>query len=223
MYSVSDVSRGGTVFGPEIRERSGWFELRGDRTNCFVERACDLPPIALPGRSASTRTCPSPLVPALDMFLCWCKPNIELELNSEIVLVALNFSVSGVVIRPFQNFHGTGGGAYKIRYALQDTPFWGAYMTDIIKDFPEKESGKMMSYLRKNRSFEEENANRFRKELQDLGSTISTLVAFGNDVFSILNRNFMGEFNVLKVPHYSAYTNKETYREQVQEAMAKFG
>ena len=150
------------------------------------------------------------------------KPNIELELNSEIVLVALNFSVSGVVIRPFQNFHGTGGGAYKIRYALQDTPFWGAYMTDIIKDFPEKESGKMMSYLRKNRSFEEENANRFRKELQDLGSTISTLVAFGNDVFSILNRNFMGEFNVLKVPHYSAYTNKETYREQVQEAMAKF-
>ena len=95
-------------------------------------------------------------------------------------------------------------------------------MTDIIKDFPEKESGKMMSYLRKNRSFEEENANRFRKELQDLGSTISTLVAFGNDVFSILNRNFMGEFNVLKVPPYSAYTNKETYREQVQEAMAKF-
>jgi len=52
---------------------------------------------------------------------------------------------------------------------------------------------------------------------------ISTLVAFGNDVFSILNRNFKGEFNVLKVPHYSAYTNKETYREQVREAMAKFG
>ena len=34
------------------------------------------------------------------------KPNIELELNSEIVLVALNFSVSGVVIRPFKTSTG---------------------------------------------------------------------------------------------------------------------
>jgi hypothetical protein len=88
-------------------------------------------------------------------------------------------------------------------------------MTDIIKDFPEKESGKMMSYLRKNRLFEEDNANKFREELKDLGSTNPTLIAFGNDVFDILSRSFMGEFRILKVPHYAAYTNKEKYRVQV--------
>ena len=37
-----------------------------------------------------------------------------LELNPNIVLVGLNFSVSGVVQKPFQNFHGSGGGAYKL-------------------------------------------------------------------------------------------------------------
>ena len=66
------------------------------------------------------------------------------KLNPNIVLVGLNFSVSGVVLKPFQNFHGQGGGAFKIRYALKHTAFWGAYMTDIIKDFPEKESHNVM-------------------------------------------------------------------------------
>ena len=140
---------------------------------------------------------------------------IVLHLNPDIVLVALNFSISGVVQQPFQNFHGAGGGAYKLRYALQGTPLWGAYMTDIIKDFPEVESGKMMSYLRNNKEFEAENTKRFLEEISDLGSTSPTIVAFGKDVFSILERNFKGKFNVLKVPHYSAYTNKEKYRKQV--------
>ena len=59
------------------------------------------------------------------------------KLNPNIVLVGLNFSVSGIVQKTFQNFHGQGGGAFKIRYALKNTAFWGSYMTDIIKDFPE--------------------------------------------------------------------------------------
>ena len=49
--------------------------------------------------------------------------NILSELKPNIVLVGLNLSVDGVVLKPFRNFHGSGGGAYKIRYALNGTPF----------------------------------------------------------------------------------------------------
>ena len=89
------------------------------------------------------------------------------QLNPEIVLIGLNFSV-GFIHIPFQNFHGKGGGAYKIRYAVKDTPFWGAYMTDIIKDFPEIESGNVMKFLRKNKSLVDENIASFEKELIDI-------------------------------------------------------
>ena len=67
------------------------------------------------------------------------------QLNPEIVLVGLNIS-RGDIKYPLANFHDARSEAtdYKIRYALKDTPFWGGFMTDIIKDFNEKESGKMM-------------------------------------------------------------------------------
>ena len=38
------------------------------------------------------------------------KDEILLKLNPNIILVGLNLSVSGVVLNPFQNFHGSGGG-----------------------------------------------------------------------------------------------------------------
>ena len=75
-------------------------------------------------------------------------------------------------MKPFQNFHGKVGGAYKIRYAVKDTPFWGAYMTDIIKDFPEKESNNIMTYLKDNPSMVADNIISFEQELEDIGVAI---------------------------------------------------
>ena len=40
------------------------------------------------------------------------KPETLKILNPNIVLLGLNFSVSGAVNRPFENFHGKGGGLY---------------------------------------------------------------------------------------------------------------
>ena len=141
------------------------------------------------------------------------------RLNPNIVLVALNVSVVGVVLKPFKNFHGKIGGAYKIRYALKDTPLWGAYMTDVIKDFPEKESGKVASYLRENREFKEENIQRFRQELIDIGATDPILIAFGNETYDILQKNLRDEFQIFKVTHYSHYISKEKYREHILESL----
>ena len=92
-------------------------------------------------------------------------------------------------------------------------------MTDVIKDFAEKASNKMMHYLRNNRDFEKENILTFKQELTDLESDNPLLIAFGNDSYSVLKRNFKDEFNIKKVPHYSTYMSKEKYRKEIKEIM----
>ena len=104
--------------------------------------------------------------------------NILSELNPNIILVGLNFSVAGVVQKPFQNFHGKGGGAFKLRYALKGTPFWGSYITDIIKDFPQVDANNVMRYLRNNVSLVEENILTFEEEIKDIGSTNPLIVGY---------------------------------------------
>lgn len=139
------------------------------------------------------------------------------QLNPNVILVGLN--ISKRIEHPLSNFHGANGGAYKIRYALKDTPFWGAYMTDIIKDFEQKISGKVQAYLRANPAFEQENIRIFRDEIRDLGSDNPTLVAFGTVTHAILKRNLDNQYKILMVPHYSNYTRKEIYREEVRQVI----
>ena len=147
-------------------------------------------------------------------------PKLLPTLNPNIVLVALNIS-RGDITLPFGNFHDARSEAtdYKIRYATNDTPLWGAYMTDIIKDFEEKISGKVKSYLRENRDFEKENVDFFVQELCDIGATNPTLIAFGNESYDILKRNLNNEFKIHKIPHYANYSSKEKYRQQIKEVM----
>ncbi|MGF2414175.1 MAG: hypothetical protein ACQUYJ_17720, partial [Ferruginibacter sp.] len=65
-------------------------------------------------------------------------------LKPDVVMVGLNFSRT-IERKAFVNFHDKRpqGQDYKIRYAFRDTEFYGAYMTDIIKDFEEKISGNV--------------------------------------------------------------------------------
>ena len=133
-------------------------------------------------------------------------------LNPNIVLVGLN--ISKEIPRVFGNFHPDYSSAqdYKTRYAVKDTIFWGAYMTDIIKDFSEMVSGNMMKYLSKNKTFEKENIKTFEQELSDIGSTNPIIIALGNDSYKILKRNLNEKYKIYKVSHYSAYITKEKLR-----------
>ena len=136
------------------------------------------------------------------------------KLNPNIVLVGLN--ISQHIPRDFGNFHPeyTSGQDYKTRYATQDTIFEGAYMTDVIKDFSEKASGKMMKYLKQNKDFEIKNIESFEEELVDIGSKNPILVALGNDSYNILKRNLGDKYKIFKVTHYSAFINKDKYKEE---------
>ena len=139
------------------------------------------------------------------------------KLNPNIILVGLNIS-RGAITTPLSNFHDSKPVAtdYKIRYALRNSPFWGGYMTDIIKDYDQKSSSKVIDYLKENKAFEKQNVDFFSEEIKDLGAGKPTIVAFGRDSYNILKSHFKNDFKILKVPHYANYSSKEKYREEVK-------
>lgn len=146
--------------------------------------------------------------------------NICQELNPQVIMVGLNISepLSG---KSFNNFHGKGGGAYKLRYGLKDTPCWGAYLTDIVKNFPEPDSNKVLKHLKENPDFLEENINLFRDEISDLGSVNPRVFAFGDAAFKILDDIPKKEFTLTKLIHYSyrfqGFSNQEIYKKYLHE------
>ena len=140
-------------------------------------------------------------------------------LNGDFVFLGLN--ISRGIEQPFGNFHDPRPMAmdYKIRFALQGTRFWGSYMTDIIKDFEERASGKTLSYLSANRSFEKQNIAILRDEIADLGTTNPVLIAFGKDAERIARRNLGAEYGVVGIPHYAVYGSHEDYRKKLSETL----
>ena len=138
------------------------------------------------------------------------------QLNTDYVLVGLNIARADIE-KPLANFHSPLSRAqdYKIRYAVKNTPLWGAYMTDVIKDFNEVDSGKLITYLKKNKQFELDNIRLFIKEIEDLGFVKPVLVALGDATYKILLRNIR-DYQILQIKHYSHYINKEKYREEIQ-------
>jgi len=145
--------------------------------------------------------------------------NLLSELNPDIVLVALNFSID-IKHEPWENFHKYRPHAtdFRTRYALRDTPLWGAYMTDILKDYPEKDSNKVNAHLKKHPELEQQNITRFRQEISDIGATKPLLIAFGDIVYGILKRN-LKDFKIVKIPHYANRGSKENYREQIKKIL----
>lgn len=140
-------------------------------------------------------------------------------LNPNIVLVALNFSVNVKKMRPFENFHGENGEVYKLRFALKDTPLWGSYMTDIIKDFVEADSGKVEEYLEKNPKIVKDNLDSFQEELKEL-KVKPILVALGVTVKDILNNHLKDKFEIHDITHYGWQRGAEQYRDKVLEKIS---
>lgn len=142
-------------------------------------------------------------------------------LHADVIFVGLNFS-RNPDLESFANFHSgkPTGQDYKLRHALQGTPFWGAYMTDIIKDYVEVSSTNMMKALRNDPSIETASVQTFLEEIDLLGAKDPLLVALGSDTHKILTRNFAERFRIKRVPHYANYVAPQAYREQVLAALA---
>jgi hypothetical protein len=101
-------------------------------------------------------------------------------------MVGLNISRS--FSEPFRNFHDPSPRAndYKIRFAFTGTPYYGAYMTDVVKGMPMVESSSLLNRLRMAPALIPENIARLRRELDDLGSSRPLLLAFGGAAYALL-------------------------------------
>jgi hypothetical protein len=141
-------------------------------------------------------------------------------LKHDVVMVGLNVSMlDSTESKPFQNFHSPNSSAndFKIRYAFKDSPYYGAYMTDIIKSHVEVDAKQVMKCLKKHPESIEENLKTFRQEMQDIKATAPVILAFGRDAYKLLSENLnRNEYSkLIRLTHYSHRIRKETYKETV--------
>lgn len=150
-------------------------------------------------------------------------PALLASLRNDAVMLGLNVSTDMPEPAPFRNFHYAGRFQdYKTRYAFADTPFWGAYMTDLIKDTPMLESKSLKSYLKSNPSVLLDNIDRLVAEFDDLGAERPTVLAFGGDVHRLFIRWFPADryARVIPLRHYSDYISPVAYRKEVLDRLA---
>lgn len=160
----------------------------------------------------------------LSIFDLAANPATLAALNPGVVMVGLNIS-GPLIAEPFRNFHSPKPYAhdFKIRYTFSGSPFYGAYMTDIIKTVEAVSSTALRGRLRSEPSLIGPNIAKFRVELHDLRSQRPTILAFGSDAYDLLAKNLLeDEFSVLiQVTHYSHWKGKEEYREEVMAQISR--
>jgi hypothetical protein len=144
-------------------------------------------------------------------------PQLTHLLKNNVVMVGLNISRS--FSEPFRNFHDSNPKAndFKIRYAFQNTEYYGAYMTDIIKGFEMVNSNDVLKHLEENPAVIKRNIDRFREELSDLDCREPIILAFGVTAYKIIKNELkQWEYSKLvRLTHYSHQISKEKYREKV--------
>lgn len=159
---------------------------------------------------------PKSNVSDMELFDIRKNPSTLEILRTDVVMVALNFAREVEMNDPFLNFHDSNphGQDYKIRFAFEGTDFYGAYMTDIIKDFPMLSSKEVIKFLKDKPHEISKQIDVFREELKFIGSCKPTILAFGRETYNILNKNMNeSEYaDLIALTHYSHQISKENYR-----------
>jgi len=166
---------------------------------------------------------PKSNISTMDIFDISKNPSTPHILRTDIVMVALNFAREVEMHEPFLNFHDANphGQDYKIRFAFEGTEYYGAYMTDIIKDFPMLSSKDVLKHLKENPQEIKKKINDFEDELDFIGSHKPKILAFGKDAYNILNKNMKRDdySELIALTHYSHQISKENYRIDTHERL----
>ncbi len=153
----------------------------------------------------------------LSIFDADASPSLLETLKDDVVMVGLNISRS--FNEPFRNFHDPSPKAhdFKIRYAFMNTAYYGAYMTDIIKNVEMVKAAALLQSLRAAPSLVHENVGTFLEELADLNSSKPTILAFGAAAHGLVAEHVPANAysRLIKVTHYSHRIGKEEYRRTV--------
>ncbi len=152
----------------------------------------------------------------MDVLDIFKNPSTLNILRTDVVMVALNFSRDVEMNKPFLNFHYSKphGQDYKIRFAFEGTEYYGAYMTDIIKEFPMLSSKDVLRYLKANPNELKKQIVEFKNELEFIKARKPKILAFGRVVFRIIKNNLDKEYysELVALTHYSHQISKENYR-----------
>lgn len=154
-------------------------------------------------------------------------PELLQKINTGFVFVGLNGSGKHDEYLDFSkawyNFHSDmpRGNDYKLRYALMGTPFWGSYITDIIKYYQEVDSTKAAKYAKSHPEVMKENIEAFNEELRLLGGS-PVIVALGDAASDLIKENFCGVNEITKIKHYAFTIGKEDYRAEVIAILSKY-
>lgn len=168
-----------------------------------------------------------------DMSWADDKSTLLASINTDYVFVGLNWSITHGDQNhggkdPWTSFHSAYRyqNDYKLRYALSGSPFWGSYITDLIKDHPTHTAKDVKRDLNNDQNMLPKNIKRFKEELQLIGGK-PTLIALGNLVYEILKdyqvSNPHGElegYKIVKVKHYSSHGGMKDYRKKVNDALS---
>jgi len=154
-------------------------------------------------------------------------PDLLKIIGTRFVLVGLNGSGKHDEYLDFgkawYNFHSdySRGNDFKMRYAFQNTPVWGSYITDFIKYYQEVDSNKALRYVKSNPDVMKQNVEALKDELTLLGGS-PILVALGDAAYNLLN-TFLGKnYTVVKIKHYSYTIGKEEYRRDALSTLSRF-
>lgn len=143
-------------------------------------------------------------------------------LRSDVVMLGLNLSREEPV--PLGNFHDAKpeGQDYKIRFAFTGTPFYGAYMTYIIKGLVMPKAGEVMRCLAGNQHVVSESIGRLLEEFADLKSGPPAVIAFGGDAHLLAARHLPADrySRLVRVTHYAHYISPSAYRDRVLSELA---
>ena len=154
--------------------------------------------------------------------------NLLQKINTGFVFVGLNWSSthgdrSNVGKVSWGNFHSGYSlqNDYKLRYALQNTRYWGSYITDVIKLYEEVDSNKVKSFLNNNPGTIVSNIKSFEEEISYLGER-PVLVALGSYTYDLLKRYLGSKYRIAKVKHYSFTIGKEDYRKELLDILDRY-
>ena len=149
-------------------------------------------------------------------------------LQTKYVIVGLNISRDQGNPEPWGNFHSIGNKQrdFKLRYALWGTSCWGSYMTDILKDFEEKNSNNVMRADRADPSLGKKSFDLFKEELSIIKDP-TVLIVLGSAAKKVLEQ-MEKDFNFIfpdkiYVPHYSMWCSKEVYRRKLLDKLKLVG
>jgi len=110
---------------------------------------------------------------------------------------------------------------YKLRYALKDTEYWGAYITDVIKGYNETNVSEVIKATRNDPNLLRESKELLKEELEIIGG-YPVLVALGGTTYQIL-KNMRDDLpsiaDIIKAPHFSQRISKEKYRARLLHCM----